>query len=85
MGRAGPARHVFWRAMCANVPGRAGPVKDLGRAVPAQEKKKGGPARLISPWIIRAVPCRAVPVGRANGPWAMIVGSYFFQKILIFK
>ena len=71
MGRAGPARHVFWRAMRANVPGRAGPVKDLGRAVPAQEKKIGGPARPISPWIIRVVPCRAsgpcqlvVPMGR---------------------
>ena len=40
MGRAGPARHLFWRAMRANVPGRAGPVKDLDRGVPAQEKKK---------------------------------------------
>ena len=40
MGRAGPAWHVFWRAMRANVPSRVGPVKDLGRAVLAQEKKK---------------------------------------------
>ena len=40
MGRAEPARHVFWRAMRANVSGRSDPVKDLGRAVPAQEKKK---------------------------------------------
>ena len=39
MGRVGPARQVFWRAMRANVPSRADPVKDLGRAVPAQEKK----------------------------------------------
>ena len=61
MGHAGPAGHVFWRAMRANVSGRAGPVKDLGRVVPAQEKKIGGPARPISPWIIRAVPCCVVP------------------------
>ena len=39
MGHVGPARHVFWRAMHANVSGRPGLVKDLGRAVPAQEKK----------------------------------------------
>ena len=39
MDRAEPARHFFWRAMRANVPGHAGLVKDLGRAVPAQEKK----------------------------------------------
>ena len=75
--------------MRANVPGRAGPMKDLGRAVPTQEKKIGGPARPISGLFVscRVVSCRAsgpcqlvVPVGRANGSWAMIVGSYFFKK-----
>ena len=75
MGRAGPARHIFWRAMRAKVSGRAGPVKDLGRAVPAQEKKIGGPARPISPWIIRVVSCRALSC-RASGScqWAVPMG-----------
>ena len=96
MGRVGLARHVFWRAMRANVPGRAGPVKDLGRAVPCQSKKKNRwPSTAHKPvdYSCRAVPCRAVlvgranwscqwvvPVGRVSGPWAMIVGSYFFKK-----
>ena len=83
MGHARPARRVFWLAMRANVPSLAGLVKDLGRAVPAQEKKIGGPARPISPWIILAVPCRA------SGPcqWAVGYdsGLLYFQKILISK
>ena len=67
MGRAGPTRHVFWRAMRANVPGRAGPVKDLGRVVPAQEKNRW-PSTTHKPvdYSCRAVPCRVVLVGRAS-------------------
>ena len=61
MSRAKPARHVFWGAMHANVLGRADPVRELGRVVPAQEKKIGGPTRPISPWIICVVPCLVVP------------------------
>ena len=30
MGRAEPARHIFWGAMHANVLGRADPVQELG-------------------------------------------------------
>ena len=76
MGRAGPARQVFWLAMRANVPGRAGPVKDLGRAVPAQEKNRW-PSTAHKPvdYSCRAVPCRAVLVGRASWScqWAVPV------------
>ena len=59
MGRAGPARHVFWRAMHANVPSRAGPVKDLGRAVPAPEKKNRWPSTAHKPvdYSCHVVPC----------------------------
>ena len=68
MGCAGPARHVFWRAMRANVSGLAGPVKDLGRAMPAQEKKKRWPSTAHKPvdYSCRAVSCHAVLVGRAS-------------------
>ena len=92
MGCAGPERHVFWRAMHANVPGRAGPVKDLGCAVPCQPKKKiRWPSTAHKPvdYSCRVVPCRAVLVGCASwscqwavpmGRGAMIVGSYFFKN-----
>ena len=79
-----PVQHdMFFGGPCIpTCRGVAGPVKDLGHAVPAQEKKNRWPSIAHKPvdYSCRAVPCRAVLVGRANGPWAMIVGSYFFKK-----
>ena len=68
MGCAGPGWHVFWRAMRGNVPGREGLVKDLGCAVPTQEKKIGGLARPIMSCRASGSCQWAVLVGHANGP-----------------
>ena len=75
MGHAGPARHVFWRAMRANVQGRAGLVKDLGRASPRTKNRWPSTAHKPVDYSCRVMPCCAGLVGRASWScqWAVPV------------